>query len=151
MTLSECIRPGEVAVEIERAADAGVYFIGRIRTPWQTSEECPRRGRHDGPICRVEVDPFWHPALAGIEKHSHLQILYWMHLARRDLMQQNPGMNGHIVGTFSIRSPVRPNPVASSLVVLVGVEGGTLLVRGLDCIDGTPLIDIKPEVCPGGH
>lgn len=149
--LSERIRPGEVAVEIDRATDAGVYFIGRIRTPWQTSEECPRRGRNDGPVCRIEVDPFWHPALAGVEKHSHLQILYWMHLARRDLMQQNPGMNGHIVGTFSIRSPVRPNPVASSLVELVGVEGGTLLVRGLDCIDGTPLIDIKPEICPGGH
>lgn len=149
--LSERIRPGEVAVEIDRATDAGVYFIGRIRTPWRTSEECPRRGRHDGPLCRIEVDPFWHPALAGVEKHGHLQILYWMHLARRDLMQQNPRMNGHIVGTFSIRSPVRPNPVASSLVELVGVEGGTLLVRGLDCIDGTPLIDIKPEVCPGGH
>ncbi len=149
--LSERIRPGEVAVEIPRPTDAGVYFIGRIRTPWATSAECPKRGRRDGEICRIEVDPFWQPALQGLDKHPCLQILYWMHLARRDLLQQNPGSSGNILGTFAIRSPVRPNPIASSLVDLVGIEGGTLLVRGLDCIDGTPLIDIKPEVCPGRH
>ncbi len=149
--LSERIRPGEVAVEIPRPTDAGVYFIGRIRTPWATSGECPKRGRRDGEICRIEVDPFWHPALQGLDKHACLQILYWMHLARRDLLQQNPGGGGNIVGTFAIRSPVRPNPIASSLVDLVGIEGGTLMVRGLDCIDGTPLIDIKPEFCPGKH
>lgn len=149
--LSQRIRPGEVAVEIARAADAGVYFIGRIRTPWQTSDACPKRGRRDGEICRIEIEPFWQPALKNIEKRACLQILYWMHLARRDLLLQNPGNGGDIVGTFSIRSPVRPNPIASSLVDLVGIEGGVLLVRGLDCIDGTPLIDIKPEFCPGGH
>lgn len=149
--LSERIRPGEVAVEIPRPTDAGVYFIGRIRTPWATSGECPKRGRRDGEICRIEVDPFWHPALQGLDKHACLQILYWMHLARRDMLQQNPGGGGNIVGTFAIRSPVRPNPIASSLVDLVGIEGGTLMVRGLDCIDGTPLIDIKPEFCPGKH
>ncbi|RIK99252.1 MAG: tRNA (N6-threonylcarbamoyladenosine(37)-N6)-methyltransferase TrmO [Proteobacteria bacterium] len=149
--MSERIRPGEVAVEIPRPTDAGVYFIGRIRTPWATSGECPKRGRRDGEICRIEVDPFWHPALQGLDKHACLQILYWMHLARRDLLQQNPGGGGNIVGTFAIRSPVRPNPIASSLVDLVGIEGGTLMVRGLDCIDGTPLIDIKPEFCPGKH
>jgi tRNA-Thr(GGU) m(6)t(6)A37 methyltransferase TsaA len=150
--LSERIRPGEVAAEIPRAPDAGVYFIGRIRTPWAMSGDCPKRGRRDGgEICRIEVDPFWHPALKGLEKHGCLQILYWMHLARRDLLQQNPGNSGNIVGTFTIRSPVRANPIASSLVDLVGIEGGTLMVRGLDCIDGTPLIDIKPEFCPGGH
>ena len=149
--LSQRIRPGEVAVDIARATDAGVYFIGRIRTPWRTSKECPKRGHRDGEICRIEVDPFWHPALVGLEKSECLQILYWMHLARRDLLQQNPGESGRILGTFAIRSPVRPNPIASSLVDLVGIEGGTLLVRGLDCIDGTPLIDIKPEACPGKH
>lgn len=149
--LSERIRPGEVAVDIPRAPDGGVYFIGRIRTPWATSEQCPKRGRRDGEVCRIEVDPFWHPALTGLEKRACLQILYWMHLARRDLLLQNPGNSGHIVGTFTIRSPVRPNPIASSKVDLVGIENGVVLVRGLDCIDGTPLIDIKPEFCPGEH
>ena len=49
-----------------------------------------------------------------------------------------------IAGTFALRSPVRPNPIASSIVTLVGIEGSTVLVRGLDCIDGTPLVDLKP-------
>ena len=49
------------------------------------------------------------------------------------------------MGTFALRSPVRPNPIASSLVELIGVDGAALQVRGLDCLDGTPLIDLKPE------
>ncbi|PKP63675.1 MAG: tRNA (N6-threonylcarbamoyladenosine(37)-N6)-methyltransferase TrmO, partial [Alphaproteobacteria bacterium HGW-Alphaproteobacteria-8] len=67
---------------------------------------------------------------------------------RRDLVRQSPRRDGATVGTFALRSPVRPNPIASSVVTLVAVEGDTLVVRGLDCVDGTPLIDIKPEACP---
>lgn len=147
-SVNDAIRPGEVTTEMPAATDAGVYFIGRIRTPWKTSAECPKRGQIDGPVCRVEVDPRWHPALKGLERHGWVQLLYWMHLARRDLTLQNPREQGDLHGTFAIRSPVRPNPIASSVVKLVGIEDGALLVRGLDCIDGTPLIDIKPEHCP---
>ena len=70
-----------------------------------------------------------------------------MHEARRDLVLQKPRA-GTLHGTFALRSPVRPNPIASSLVELTGVKDGALLVRGLDCIDGTPLLDIKPDHCP---
>lgn len=70
-----------------------------------------------------------------------------MHEARRDLLTQSP-RGGATLGTFALRSPVRPNPIALSRVRLEGVEGGTLLVRGLDCLDGTPLVDIKPFRCP---
>jgi len=70
-----------------------------------------------------------------------------MHEARRDLVLQSPKSDGNTQGTFSLRSPVRPNPIASAIITLVGVEGPELLVRGLDCIDGTPLIDVKPEYC----
>jgi tRNA (Thr-GGU) A37 N-methylase len=71
-----------------------------------------------------------------------------MHRARRDLVKQNPGHTGNVVGTFAVRSPVRPNPIASAVVALERVEGASLYVRGLDCLDGTPLVDLKPEVCP---
>ena len=148
---NEGIRPGEVATTIDRDVDAGVYFIGRIRTPWKTTSDCPKKGDRSGPVCRIEVIPEWQPALAGLESQSHLQILYWMHQARRDLTHQNPGSGGRIIGTFAIRSPLRPNPIASSNVDLVGIENGALLVRGLDCVDGTPLIDIKPDHCPMTH
>jgi tRNA-Thr(GGU) m(6)t(6)A37 methyltransferase TsaA len=143
------IRPGEVAVTVSGRADAGLVFIGRIRTPWSTRKECPRRGDRDaGPLCRIEIDEPWRAALKGIEQHSHLQVLYFMHLARRDLVLQSPRSDGETLGTFALRSPVRPNPIAASLVALVEVHADHLVVRGLDCVDGTPLIDIKPEHCP---
>ena len=138
-------RPGEVAVDLPDHTDAGVYFIGRIRTPWQTRAECPRRGSLDGPECKIELDARWQPALAGLAAFPRIQVLYWMHRARRDLVLQTPMRTGQTVGTFALRSPVRPNPIASSVVVLVGVEGMTIRVRGLDCLDGTPLIDLKPD------
>jgi len=60
---------------------------------------------------------------------------------------QSPKKNGKTRGTFSLRSPVRPNPIGTSIVKFVGIEGSSVLVRGLDCLDGTPLIDLKPDRC----
>lgn len=143
------IRPGEVVAGLPAATDAGVYFIGRIRTPWTERRGCPKRGDDEaGPECRIELDPRWQAALAGLEPGARLQVLYWMHRARRDLVVQTPGSGDRTAGTFSIRSPNRPNPVASSSVRLIAVDGCTLVVRGLDCLDGTPLIDLKPDNCP---
>lgn len=139
------IRPGEVAGPLPGAFDAGLYFLGRIRTPWLNRGDCPRRGAHDGPLCRIEIDELWRPAMAGLAAHAFLQILYFMHHARRDLLLQSPKGRLEPAGTFALRSPVRPNPVASSIVKLEAVEPDGLLVRGLDCMDGTPLIDIKPH------
>ena len=139
------LRPGEVAAELPAAPDAGVYFIGTIHTPWQTRGECPKRGSFDGPICSIVVDERWRAALTGIGQHQRLQVLYWMHQARRDLVLQIPHGRGHTIGTFALRSPVRPNPIASSVVEVLAVEGVTLKVRGLDCLNGTPLIDLKPD------
>ncbi|SEC90749.1 tRNA-Thr(GGU) m(6)t(6)A37 methyltransferase TsaA [Rhizobiales bacterium GAS191] len=145
---SEGLRPNEEAVGLPEVPQAQLYFIGRIHTPWATRRDCPRRGDLAGPLCRVEIDEPWWRALTGIERHERLQLLYWMHLARRDLVLQNPRGEGLTQGTFALRSPVRPNPIASSIVALERIEGATLLVRGLDCVDGTPLIDVKPEYCP---
>ncbi|HBK06019.1 MAG TPA: tRNA (N6-threonylcarbamoyladenosine(37)-N6)-methyltransferase TrmO [Acetobacteraceae bacterium] len=148
MTDDSDLRPGEVAVPLPSETDAGVYFIGTIHTPWRARSECPKRGSLDGPICTIVVDDRWRQALTDIAKHPRLQVLYWMHQARRDLVLQRPIRTGQTAGTFALRSPVRPNPIASSVVELVGVEGTTLQVRGLDCLDGTPLIDLKPERRP---
>ncbi len=139
------IRPGEVAVELPPSFDASLYFIGRIHTPWKDRKDCPRRGAVDGPLCTIEVDPRFEAALAGIESCERLLVLYWMHLARRDLLLQTPGHKDRAVGTFAVRSPVRPNPIAASIVTLEKVDGRFLSVRGLDCVDGTALVDLKPE------
>jgi tRNA-Thr(GGU) m(6)t(6)A37 methyltransferase TsaA len=142
------LRPGEQTAEIPDASDASLHFIGRIHTPWTTRDQCPRQGRHDGPDCRIEIFAPWDRALSGIEAYGRLEILYWLDRSRRDLILQNPKSDGQrYFGTFALRSPQRPNPIGTSLVTLERVEGNSLIVRGLDCLDGTPLIDVKPDRC----
>ncbi|WP_374441992.1 tRNA (N6-threonylcarbamoyladenosine(37)-N6)-methyltransferase TrmO [Stella sp.] len=139
------VRPGEVAVAAPAADDAGLTFIGRIRTPWASRLECPRQGREDGPTCRIEIFEPWVAGLDGIAAYERLEVLYWLHESRRDLVRQSPRSDGETRGVFALRTPVRPNPIGTQIVRLLAVEGATLLVRGLDCLDGTPLLDIKPE------
>jgi tRNA-Thr(GGU) m(6)t(6)A37 methyltransferase TsaA len=141
------IRAGEVAVQAPARSDAGLVFIGRIHTPWMSRLMTPRQGRLDGPVCRIEIFEPWVPALRGIEQYERLEVLYWLHLSRRDLVLQSPKNDGAVRGTFSLRTPVRPNPIGTSMVKLVGVEGANVLVQGLDCLDGTPLVDLKPDRC----
>ena len=138
------IRDGEIAIELPSKFDASLYFIGRIRTPWKRREDCPKNGRESEAICAIELDSRWAAGLAGLETSSHVVVLYWMHRARRDLVLQAPRHYAQQHGTFALRSPVRPNPIAISVVRLLGIGGSTLSVIGLDCLDGTPLIDIKP-------
>lgn len=139
------IRENEVVVEPPAASDAGLTFIGRISTPWTSRMETPRQGRHEGPICRIEIFEPWVLALTGVEAFERLEILYWLDRSRRDLVLQSPARNGKVHGTFALRSPVRPNPIGTSIVKLEAVEGAVLLVRGMDCLDGTPLLDLKPD------
>lgn len=146
MTKRGVLRQHEVTGPTPDRFDAGIWFIGRIRTPWTRLEDCPKRGDPaDGPECHIELDPLWEGALNGVAGKERLQILYWMDRARRDVLAQNPSFGDHAIGTFALRSPLRPNPIASSITRLVRVEGNLLTVRGLDCLDGTPLVDIKPE------
>jgi tRNA (adenine37-N6)-methyltransferase len=147
MVREDELRTAEVAVEPMDATDAGLVFIGTIRTPWTSRLETPRQGRQDGPLCRIEVFEPWVPALAGLEQFERIEVLYWLHLSRRDLVLQSPRDDGNIRGTFALRSPVRPNPIATAIVALDHVDGHTVLVRGLDCLDGTPLLDLKPDRC----
>jgi tRNA-Thr(GGU) m(6)t(6)A37 methyltransferase TsaA len=141
------IRRNEIAVEPPEKIDAGLVFIGVIRTPWKKRVDCPRQGRLDGPVCQIEVFEPWVAALEGIESFERIEALYWLHRSRRDLVRQSPADDGATRGTFALRSPVRPNPIGSALVTLVGREGAVLSVKGLDCLDGTPLIDLKPDRC----
>jgi tRNA-Thr(GGU) m(6)t(6)A37 methyltransferase TsaA len=140
------VRDGEVTTELPAATDAGVYYIGRIRTPWTDRKQCPKNARGSDAACTVELDPRFHDALKDVETCSHLVLLYWMDKAPRNLVRQVPGhgTSGAQRGTFALRSPARPNPIAMSVVRLLGIDGDKLSVIGVDCLDGTPLLDIKP-------
>jgi tRNA-Thr(GGU) m(6)t(6)A37 methyltransferase TsaA len=138
------VRPGEVAIELPGAFDASVHFIGHIRTPFKRREDCPRNTARSEATGQVEIDPRYAAGLQDLHLYSHAVLLYWMNEARRDLIQQVPGHLGHPRGTFALRSPVRPNPIALAVVEILGIEGSTVTVRKVDCVDGTPLLDIKP-------
>jgi tRNA-Thr(GGU) m(6)t(6)A37 methyltransferase TsaA len=138
------LREGEIAVELPPSFDASLYYIGRIHTPWKRREDCPKNPRESDAVCTVELDPRWAEGLTGLETVSHVLLLYWMDKARRDLLVQSPRHYAERRGTFALRSPARPNPIAAAVARLLRIDGGTLSVVGVDCLDGTPLIDIKP-------
>jgi tRNA (adenine37-N6)-methyltransferase len=139
------IRAGESVVEIDLPTDAAIVFVGRIHTPWTDRLACPRQGREDGPTCRIQVFESWLAALDGVTKYERLEVLYWLHESRRDLVRQSPRNDGIARGTFSLRTPARPNPIGTQIVKLLRVDGANVFVRGLDCLDGTPLLDLKPD------
>jgi len=137
-------REGEVAVALPEKFDASLYFIGRIRTPWRRREDCPKNARESNAECTIVLDPRWADGLKGLASASHIIVLYWMDKARRDLVLQAPRHYREQRGTFALRSPVRPNPIALSVARLVRIEANRLTVVGIDCLDDTPLLDIKP-------
>lgn len=155
--MSSTKREGELAAAVDPAGlpgDAHVVFIGCIRSPWHSRSECPknmRQAREREPAgCRLELDTPWRPGLTGLEPGDWAHILYWMHEARRDLVIQHPKHRDEPTGVFSLRSPVRPNPVALALVRITSIDApaGIVGIDATDALDRTPLIDIKPHL-PG--
>ena len=142
--VSLALREGEIAVALPEKFDASLYFIGHIRTPWKHRQDCPKNPRESDVVCTIVLDPRWVGGLQGLDSVSHVVVLYWMDRARRDLIVQAPRHYSEHRGTFALRSPVRPNPIAVSVARLLEIRDNELSVVGLDCIDGTPLLDLKP-------
>jgi tRNA-Thr(GGU) m(6)t(6)A37 methyltransferase TsaA len=121
--------------------------IGRLRTPWKTTSECPRNGRRADPppLCTVELEEEFIAGLHSIEGYSHLILLYWLDKSTAPEMVFKPPFDDQPRGVFATRTPRRPNPIGLSVVRFEGIVApGVLGVRYLDCVDGTPLVDIKP-------
>ena len=122
--------------------------IGRIFTGYRSPEDCPSNIAESLPPSRVTVDDTYASALLGLEAGRCYDILYWLDLGDRsdEKLIQTSRRTGQPIGVFCKRSPHRPNPIGLSRVKLLGIDGNDLEVAGLDCIDGTVLIDIKPAV-----
>ena len=121
--------------------------IGTISTPWKTIGECPRNGRqpNPAPVCLVRVAQDFVPGLRGLEGFSHLILLYLLDQAKTPRLVFTPPFDAEPRGVFATRGPRRPNPIGMSVVAFDGFAGENVLkVRFLDCLDGTPLLDIKP-------
>ncbi len=121
--------------------------IGKLRTPWASVGDCPRNGRQPDPApgCTVHVDPVFREGLASLDGFSHLILVYWLDQAPPPKLSFTPPFDTTPRGVFATRAPFRPNPIGLSVVAFDGfAEPGVLQVRFLDCVDGTPLLDIKP-------
>lgn len=118
--------------------------IGVIHSPYKDRNSAPFQGRHSKDVCEIEVFEEYEEGLRDIEKCSHLIVLYWLHLSERDKLIAVPPHDGKERGVFATRSPNRPNPIGFSVVELIQRKGRVLKVVGLDAIDGTPLVDLKP-------
>src|SRR3569833_4695040 len=114
------LREGELAIDTPPARDAGLIFIGRIRTPWKSREDTPRQGRHDGPVCRLENFEPWVAALKGVDYYRNLEVIYWLHQSRRDLVLQSPKHNKLLRGSFALCSFLWLFFFGFSFVSLVG-------------------------------
>jgi formylmethanofuran dehydrogenase subunit E len=118
--------------------------IGVLHTPFKRSEECPFQGARAEATGEIVLDKHFQPALKDLDGVTHLFVLTFMHQADRKRLQTVTPYGPEIHGTFATRSPHRPNPIGLNVVRLLKIKGRRLFVRGVDCMDGTPVIDIKP-------
>ena len=117
--------------------------IGVIHSPYKQRGDAPRQGRLSDNEITLEIYPQFAAALKDVTRCSHLIVLYWGDRANRETLQSRTPFSEVPVGVFSSRSPNRPNPIAFCVADLIRQEGNCLIVRGVDALDGSPLLDIK--------
>jgi tRNA (adenine37-N6)-methyltransferase len=125
---------------------AKLNYIGHIKTPYQTTDECPGQARPQNGTSEIIVDKEYASALKGLTVGGQIQLLYWFDQADRSVLKAVPKWSevNEERGVFSIRSPNRPNPIALSTVEIFSIDENVMTVTAMDCLDGTPLLDIKP-------
>jgi len=139
-------------VEIDRSADEQplsprLVSIGTIRTPYRQPEGTPVQGGLAPDVeGEIVLDPGFVEGLNGIEGFSHIIVLYQFDRSQSYALTVTPYLDKERRGLFATRAPRRPNPIGLTVVELVEVDGNRLRVRGIDMLDGTPVLDIKPYV-----
>ena len=120
--------------------------IGEIVTPYKTLADCPRNIDPNGPPCELVLRHELRDGLLGLAAGQRILILYWLEHAERSAIRQNSRRTGELAGVFALRTPNRPNPIGVAVLPIEQIIDGVITVRGLDCLDGTPLLDIKPAM-----
>jgi tRNA-Thr(GGU) m(6)t(6)A37 methyltransferase TsaA len=120
--------------------------VGRVESPLTDLGSAPNQGDEGAPSAWLVFEPEVADALDGIRPGDEVIVLTWLDRARRDVLQVHPRGDASRPkqGVFSTRSPVRPNPIGLHRVEVEAVDGNRMRVRGLEAIDGTPIVDVKP-------
>lgn len=130
--------------------NANIVQIGRIFTPYNNLQECPSNvDDQSGPICEMVFEDDYKQGIKGLKAGDVVDIMYWLHESPRDKIVQSSihsSDDKKPTGVFNLRSPNRPNPIGLAKLTLVGVTENSLMVRGLDCLTGTMLVDVKPAI-----
>ena len=125
-----------------------VREIGRVESPLTDRESAPKQGHEGGPEAWIAFDPALAAALDGLQVGQRVIVFTWFHRADRAVLKVHPRSDpaNPLTGVFATRSPDRPNPIGMHPVEILAIEGLRLRVSDLEAIDGTPVIDLKPEL-----
>jgi tRNA-Thr(GGU) m(6)t(6)A37 methyltransferase TsaA len=120
--------------------------IGRVESPLTDRAAAPKQGDEGAPRARVVFLSEFREAASGLQEGDEALVLTWLHLSRRDVLSVHPRGDAKrpLTGVFATRSPDRPNPIGLHAVAIEAVEEDAITVRGLEAIDGTPVLDVKP-------
>jgi tRNA-Thr(GGU) m(6)t(6)A37 methyltransferase TsaA len=120
--------------------------IGRVESELTDQALAPKQGLEGAPDAWLVFEPTVLDALEGIEPGAEVIVLTWLDRARRDVLRVHPraDLANPLTGVFNTRSADRPNPIGLHPVQVAAVEGARVRVRGLEAIDGTPIVDVKP-------
>jgi tRNA-Thr(GGU) m(6)t(6)A37 methyltransferase TsaA len=120
--------------------------VGWVQSPLTDRAAAPKQGDEGAPLARVVFRPEFREAARDLREGDEVLVLTWLHQGRRDVLSVHPrgDTNRPCEGVFATRSPDRPNPIGLHAVVIETVEENAITVHGLEAIDGTPILDIKP-------
>jgi tRNA-Thr(GGU) m(6)t(6)A37 methyltransferase TsaA len=120
--------------------------IGVVHSPFTDTSQTPIQSTTSEAIGQIEVYPEFADGLQDLDGFSHLHLLYVFHRSSECSLRVKPFLDNRLRGLFATRHPCRPNPIGLSVVHLIERRGNVLEVEGVDMLDGTPLLDIKPYV-----
>ncbi len=120
--------------------------IGIVHSPFDNADDAPRQGIFTDKPSRITIYEKYRDGLSGLAAGDKVFILCWFDRAERDILKVKPHGHGkgEMRGVFSTRAPVRPNPISLTLVTIISISDLVLTVKGLEALDKTPVLDIKP-------
>jgi tRNA-Thr(GGU) m(6)t(6)A37 methyltransferase TsaA len=124
----------------------GLTPVGFVESPLTDTADAPKQGDEGAPDAWLVLDPAYVPALDGLAVGDGMLVLTWLHRAARDTLRVHPrdDLTRPRQGVFSTRSADRPNPIGLHRVRVLAIEGERVRVSGLEAVDGTPVLDLKP-------
>jgi tRNA-Thr(GGU) m(6)t(6)A37 methyltransferase TsaA len=122
--------------------------IGVIRSDLKSRKDAPKQGPEGAPDAWLEVHPWAEDGLHLLAAGDEVIVITWFHQSQRDVFQVHPRSNpkNPLTGVFATRSPDRPNPLGLHPVTIRSIDGRRLRIGPIEAIDGTPVVDIKPEL-----